>query len=522
MTYLDQYTDFINDKRSFFSEVKSTAEANTKVDEKNYNFLANNKKLIEQEFNNLFSYLQKQEEKRQEFWLYCYYCCEMMLAYYEAYGNSAKIKEYSRLKIQISQRCETRELPNKKAPNNSFIKMMGKRIGEDLVDLVETPLHISKIRAKIGFINIWRIYWIFLRLTLKQSLLLAKDTHLIDKLSQLLGRKIDVDNIIKVMEAPADIFRVLSVGLFAARFILIAGTVLKHTFAPSKMEKDMPMSERFFGNLWDKFPDLANEIWGLVNLATNFPEIVHLSAGAAGGITIAFLCFDVGLIMFRRHLAEKDYLTKKSQYLTEITYFQNVLARTTDPDERLKLEEQIKVTQALLTEHEITWKAKNATYLFNATAAMLLVAGFSASMALSILFSTVVFASAILVIASYAVCTFGVAMYMSADSFGKYREKSLRLEQAKLENQNIQGALAEYQAARKEFIFTVVENALVPGFLIASLAICPPAAVVFMAAYLLTKLIISVLQHNATNRQQPQPAIAVEEEPRDNSCLCFG
>jgi hypothetical protein len=526
MTYNARYADFINDKHNFFSEVNSIAEANAKVDEKKYTFLSDNKTLIEQEFMLLYSYLQEQEDKRQEFWLYCYYCCEMLLAYYEAYGNSAKIKEYTRLKVQITQRCEAPVLPSKKTANDSFIKMLGKKLADDVSDLVQTPLHISKIRSKIGFLNIWRIYWIFLRLTLKQSFLLARDTHLIDKLGDLLGRKIDVDGIISVMDAPADICRVLSVGLFAARFILNAGMVLKHTLVPSKQEKDKPMAQRFVGEIKVRLPDLVNEVWGLVNFCCNFPEFFHLSSAAAGGITIAFLCMDVGIIMYRRHFAEKDYLTKKSQFLSELAYYQTQLSSTDDPTERLKLEEQYKLTMGLLTELEITWKGKNAAYLFNATAAMLLVAGFSASMAIGILFSSVVIASTILVIASYAVCLFGVAMYMSADAFGRYREKTARLEQAKLENQNIKGILAEQQAARREFIFTIVENAIVPGFLLATLAVCPPAGAVFAAMYLLYKLCDSYFTHRANNKRQLSKnpvadSLPEEAEPPANNSACF-
>ena len=58
MTYTDEFKEFIDTKIGFFREVKNTADAEQFAKDQTYRFLANNKKLIEQEFNQLFSVLQ--------------------------------------------------------------------------------------------------------------------------------------------------------------------------------------------------------------------------------------------------------------------------------------------------------------------------------------------------------------------------------------------------------------------------------------------------------------------------------
>ncbi len=94
MVYSARYKSFSKDKQSFFSDVHTADDAKGRANEKDYRFLADNRLLIEQEFNQLFACLKKQGTDRQDFWLYCYYCCIMLQNYYAAYDKKNKAQEY--------------------------------------------------------------------------------------------------------------------------------------------------------------------------------------------------------------------------------------------------------------------------------------------------------------------------------------------------------------------------------------------------------------------------------------------
>jgi hypothetical protein len=76
------------------------------------------------------------------------------------------------------------------------------------------------------------------------------------------------------------------------------------------------------------------------------------------------------------------------------------------------------------------------------------------------------------------------AMYLSVDAYSSFREKELRLEAAKLTGKYLEAAQKEYEAARKDFIFTLTKNILLPSFMITAYAICWPAAMAFTVLYL--------------------------------------
>lgn len=85
-------------------------------------------------------------------------------------------------------------------------------------------------------------------------------------------------------------------------------------------------------------------------------------------------------------------------------------------------------------------------------------------------------------------------MYLSSDAFSKYQEKSLRLEQAKDGDYAV--ALKEYEAARNDFIFTMVKNTVMPTLLIATYAICWPAAIALTVLYVGYEIYHAYDQHN--------------------------
>lgn len=493
MAYSALYKDFADDKKAFFTTIHTTAAAREKASTHDYGFIATNKMLIEQEFNQLFASLKEDGNYNEGFWLYCYYCCVMLQNYHEAYGQSSKVEEYKKLREKLHQRCKQGSFPREPINDDSFLRALGKKIGQDLGDLVTTPKKISKLREKVGVSNLNRIYWFFCRTTLKNSFLLARDLQWMDKLGNMLGKEIDVDGIIKTLEAPNDILRFLSVGFFAIRFIMNAGMLLKHTIAPSAQEKALNWKQRFSNELVKRHADFLNDlVWGTVNCLTNYNEVFHISAPVAGWVVAGFLIFDVCLILWRRQLAEREYLTKKSQYRSELQYYQDQLKSPLGLsfESQRQFEEHCRLLNDQLTQLEISWRTKNSTYLFNASAALLLMAGFSASMLLT---------PPVMVLGCYIVCTFAVAMYLSDGAYSKYKEKSLLLEQAQVDSKDTKIALQAYQTARNEFIVTLAKNAIMPTLLIATFAICWQAALVLAAVYIGYELYNSYNKH-AQNR----------------------
>lgn len=508
MTYAAQYNDFIKDKRSFFSTPHTTQEIFESVSQKDHKFLSVNKALIEQEFNLLFASLKKQAEVQDKFWFYCYYCCTMLRAYNQNYANYAKVEEYERLMRQIKLRCEQDVVAKKRRLyKESFIEMLANKLASDLADMADAFLHVTKMRSRVGLYNVYRIYWTFCRLTLTSAFALARDSHLIDELNRLLGTQVDADKIIKTLEAPNNILRAFSVGFFAARFIMNAGMLLKHTLAPSKNESSKSMLERFSSELWKRHPDFLNDlVWGSVNGLSNYAEVFHISAPVAGWLTAGFLVFDVCLLLYRRKLLQDEFWLKQAQLRDELRYWQDLLDK--DPT-TADAHAHCKLILDQLTELEITWTGTSATYFFNVAAAGLLATGFTLSMLLTGGF----------VVASYAICMVGVAMYLSADAFGRYREASLRLGQAEIDNVDTKAILADYEKVRDDFIYTMVKQIIFPGLLVATLAICWEAALVMTAVYMLYELWRSYQKHSDSS-PGPLPVFRPEdEEPLYNADL---
>ncbi|CEK12243.1 hypothetical protein [Legionella hackeliae] len=470
-----------------------------------YGFLATNKLLIEQEFSQQFATLKHRGLDSNEFHFYCYYCCTMLKLYYEIYEQEAKVKDYNELLAELNTFCLDGKIPKAAINLDGFFTKIGKQIAADLTELINTPKKLSKIRDKVALSNLNRIYWYFCRTTIKNTLILARDLKWLEKLGNVLGKEVNVDDIVHTLETPNGVLRFLSVGFFAVRFIMNAGMLLKHVLKPSPKEKQLDWTKRFTNEMYKRHATFLNDIvWGTVNCLTNYNEAFGISAPVAGWVVAGFMFFDVCLILWRRHLEEKEYLTKRSQYVNELEDLTSRLLGELSLDERKKLDLHYIVTKEQLDRLELSWKATSATYLFNATAAFLLMAGFSASM---------LFTPAVAVLGCYMLCTFAVAMYLSDGAYKEYKEKSLWLEHAQLLNKGEMAAYKEYKTARVDFILTLAKNAIMPTLFITTLAICWQAALVLAIAYVGTEIYRSYSKHT-----EEQKKVAEQEYPALTPC----
>lgn len=518
MGYAEQNAAFLDDKNKFFAQLRTEKAVETKIKvtdellkEKEYVFLLQNQITLESEFVHMFAVLKKSKDENNEaFWMYCYYSASLLEAFYNAYEQASKKEEYSKLKQQIKNRLLNIK-QEEKAAEESFIQSLENSFVNSFSNLARIPFHVSILRDYAAYSNLCRVYWVFCRLTLVTGFAFAENLHLFDKLDAVLGTHTDVNKIIQTLQAPNGVLNYFSVGLFLIRFVIDGGMLLKHTFFPSPEEKKSKDSalERFKYELYKRHCNFTNDlVWATVNFLTNFNQLTGLSGPAAGALTVVFLGFDMCMFIYKLHLAKQEYKVKEAQYLEEL---KNLEFLTLSPDERDAHEKQLKDQ---LAELEISWKTKQSTFYFAASAAALLTIGFSTAL---------IFSPPGIILASFFMGTFAVAMYLSIGAYSKYTEKSLRLDQANLPVDRSL-AIKEYEAARNDFIFTLVKNTVMPTLLIATFAVCWPAAIALTVVYLGYEIFHSYGQHNSSKEvaqlalDSPKADVEIEEE---NCCFSF-
>ncbi|PJE07473.1 MULTISPECIES: hypothetical protein [Legionella] len=520
MAFEGYFADFANDKRQFFAEVKTLDDARKRAESHDYGFLAPNEKLLKKEYELLWGRLQKGDIDHDAFWLYAYYCCIMLQNYHRAYGQDGKAEEFLKLRIDIKERLEFKKSGKTKHPkqtksdqktdNESFFEYLGKRISNGLIDLLRAPTKVSTIRDWVSALNVERIYWFFCRTTITKSLLLARELEILDRIGSVFSN-IDVDNVVSILESPNPVLRVCSVAFFALRFIFNGAMLTKHAYGSEK-EKDYDWELRLYDELYKRHPVLVNDlVWGIVNFITNYNWLTGIPDPTAGWIVAGFLFFDFCWLIWQRHLAEKEFLAKREQLISDRNFYNDLLINFVDEKGEPLTEEKtkeiglhIKLLNDEIEQLEISWSAESSYFWFNCAAALLLAVGFSASM---------VFTAPVIAILCYAICTFGVAMYLSAGSYKNFEEKRLQA----IHDPNNNEAIIAYNAARNEFIFTMLKNVFLPTLFIATFAICWQAAVVLTAVYLAYQLYSAYNSYEEKHKQQVEvgaenPVIEFNEE----------
>ncbi|KTD21758.1 hypothetical protein [Legionella londiniensis] len=450
------YSDFLADKSRFFSEVKTKNGAEDYAKTHRYDFLLNNRHLIEQEFHDLFTSLNREQQKSKEFILYCYYCALLLKTFYDAYDKADKVKQYEAYCVELYEWLENEKLRHK--VSESYWQRLQKNIEESLNDLISLPQHASNIRGMIGLMNITRLQIAFSRITIQQLLLTAQQLQWIDKLNDLLKIKLDVDKMVGVLNQGNGILNALSVGLFAARFLINGAMLLKHTVFASKKERETSgFSARFKAELSKRDLDSLSDLtWACVNLVTNYAGFFRIPAAAANGILIAFLVFDISILLIRQNRAEQAYLEKKAQYLAELSQLGE------------GQENQRKWIQAQLDELELNWQVTSSKFNFEIAAAALLMGSFSAAMLLS-------FPAALPV--SFFFCVVAFAMYATSNEYAQYCKASLQYRNRELAGDDSKDVLGELHKARLNFALAMAKNTIMPLLIMGTFAVCWQAAV---------------------------------------------
>jgi hypothetical protein len=465
-----------------------------------HNEILDNARLIDDEVATLYTVLRqntalikKQNDLTHVYFLY--FCVQNMKTFYETYQNDNKKNHYTGLEAEIKSWLLNEFNAKNLEKNIRFLKWFSQLSKAKFLDILRTPLRTTKIREKISHTNLYRIYWVFCHLMVKQSMLLAKDLNIIAKLDAIFGSHTDVDGFLAILDKPNNILNVLSVGFYATRLIINLAMLAKHAIGNSKNERDSDFAKRLAFE-WNKRKyDIANDVvWGSINLITNYYQLFNIPLTTANWIVAGVLVFDVVLLQLRRQSARKEYLANKEKYIKQIkqleTQFLNQVMTDTNQNQ------QLMILRAQLSALEDNWKVTNSTYWFNMAAASCLLTGFSAALLLS---------NPVLVLLCFSVGTFGCAMYASDGEYAKYKKALIDLENAKARGANpreLKNASNNLKHAKQELIVTLVENTLVPLLILTTFAVCWQAGIALVAVFAAYKLISAFI-----NQKAPEPSV---------------
>lgn len=520
---------FLEAKQKFFSSVFKDKISNPKevtvferekflksLDEEVDSFVQNNKmgeyvayrECSAEEINSLFESLKKSDHDSEQFWFVCYGWC-LLLAY--CYGKKLKkiggnegehaeyiydkpeaVSAYEGYCEQIKAYLKTGSFPSK----HWKTRLLDKIKSDWDVLMLE---HSTPLKNRVGFMNLYRLVFVFARFTVTQMMLLAKELKWIEKVERLWKVRIDVDKIVKRIAKPTAVFNALSISFFAARFIINTGIVLKHALFekkdPSLTEEQRSLNRQAE---YQRFCTMLNDaVWFTINGLCNYRQLFGIAAPLANWLTAGFLAFDVALLVFRHfYVARNEYLLKKSLYMAEFDRLNNPQQQGVNSSIDVAKQRQMLLNQ--MVELDNNWKAANFTCAINITAASVLLCSFSAAL---------IFSGPIAFVVSGVFCSIGLALYLSAESGGVWKKAALDLKQFdelnKEDKTGREDLVHNLERARRQFFINLVKHTVIPLIIVATLATNLAAGLLVVAAYMLWEYLPSFdLSKKNTNSGQ--------------------
>lgn len=445
---------FVQDKRAFFQnpivvdDMRLVRERFNGGDiQEKFKFLSDNRGTIEHEFNELHACL-KRKGGDDRYWSFCYYTSFMLQTYYETYApeKASKYKE-------ACEALERRFMESSEQEQPSFVKMLN----NDLNDVLSTPTSVAKLRKLVGELNMQRLSTRFSLLTLKQFLLLAEQW-------QMLSASINL----AILDAPLGVYNALSVALCGIRLLLDLGTLVKHTYFPVDGEDELSKSERAWVEIQAHYYHLLNDsIWSTVNALCNYGSYFHVAAPVATLLMVGFTVFDIVWLGVVLNRIDADYEYQRKERKAYI--------RTLDLGSPERLMED-----DLLIQLELHAERDRCEFVFYLVAACLLECGFLAAFIL---------APPALMPMCLLMCNAAIAMYLSGDKYGVYREKCLGLA-GQVDPET--GQHVEYNTATQQEVDkawadvqgTWIKNAVMPFILLGTFTLNVPAAIALTLAYI--------------------------------------
>lgn len=450
-------------------------------------YVAQHRALIEQEFNDLYAVLERNGHYAEEFWLYCYSMCFDLENYYldDAYPDPVKAARYHQLRKHLEYRCEHGTFQNNENP-----PAIARTIGQQLHETIKDLQHTAAIRGWIGLINLYRILFVFSRLAVKYSLIMAEQLKWLEQLSHSVGHTFDFNILIATINAPTALMNVLGVAVFEVRLCIIVGEILKHVwFGATEKETSRLKSERLKQEIIERGLDIYNDLaWSIVNTLCNYG---YLADSIALQLTVVFLLLDALVILCHFRIAHQAYLLKKGQYDNDIKFYREQNTFSPQHIELLNLQRR---------QLDIEWGATRAKLLFQLSGAFLLMGGFSA---------TLFFSSPAVAMVGFITCTVAVAMFLSSGEFHGYIKACL-IESDRQPTDDLNPIpAASVGDVRFVFYKAMAKNTVMPLVMVTAFTLYWPGALLLAAGYLFNENRGASL---LATRQMPPTSLEAEKE----------
>ncbi|MCC5792806.1 MAG: hypothetical protein JJT82_09410 [Legionellaceae bacterium] len=492
---------FSQDKQAFLAQKKKYTfdEVKTRAKQKLHSFLLEHLFELQQEFNTLYQTLQQHKEQRLNFLCYAQYCALLLEQYHRQYGQEAKARE---LKKKVNHLQELIDNLDNQAPltqigqakEKSFFQKLAALIGAGLDDAQNTLRQASNARSKVVLINMLRMMYMVARMAWMNFLVVLNNHHLLERLSEFFKQDLSLDVLQKRLNSIQSVANILSVALFLMRAAINSAMLLKHVFFPSDGEEKSTHWQRLVFELNKRHGDLLNDVvWAGINLITNFPMILALNFPAIIAITVAFMLFDLGLILWLWHREAAQFQNKIEQFSLQIAQLTGL--ESLDETQTFELNILMQQQRLLMIDNQ----AMQAKWQINAAAATLLAGSFASAFLMAVPIATV----ACLLLAAVA-----VSLYLSAGHYAEMVKKKEQYQLAKLEGNTEPQALAEYRQAQQSFALNLLKFSLAPALIMGTMVVCWQAALAVTLAYGAWQLIQALSTSAPVEEDSQTPSVS--------------
>lgn len=497
-------------------------------------FLEEKKKL-----DNLDSSVQKDAENsfyEQEIraWYYCYACCKFLEAERERYHENPKHREviaYQKraqdikkiIQGKLESYCGRKNVwhPDNKLDENieanfneqeqyqgeklavtlrpaNVVYQTLKELVEDIrktlrktwEDLKDAPLTATK--NWISLFNMYRIFWVFLRVTTTSLLHFLREIRVFDAIKQLFNKTVNEKLWIARMERGNILTNFLSVGYYAVRFSMNIAMIIKHTWLVDKSIKDEVNSswyKRLMAELHKRHNQMLNDgLWGVVNGLTNYAWFFNFSSWFVNYLTIAFLVVDFMLVL-------------EGYFVVTRKKFKDSLARLSLKENQTPIDQ---LFQLQIDDLKRQWNASFGAMIYQSVAAAIFVGAFTAAC---------FFGTPLMGFVLFGSCVFAIAMYLTSDIANNLFKSILdyrAIGSDKANEEKKENAKKVIRANTKDLLLSILERTLLPIAAIALVVVCWQAAAIALAAYITYKLLMWHKDNHPKNIIEDKPVAPVE------------
>jgi hypothetical protein len=377
-----------------------------------------------------------------------------------------------------------------KAANDDFaresywtrIKNYFKSLQESFYKFLE--FHPSSFLGLIGVLNLYRLSYIFSRLSWKTLWLYFKSIEWLSLHDRLYGYFINI----AMMDYPTPVFHLLSIFTFVARVIVDGLTTARHAILPTLAERGLSLYKRLQIEWNECYTRVMNDGWWiLINGLTNFPQLFNIPVPVASWILAGCLFFDVLFLSYQLH-------HEKLKFKARMVWFEeqlSILDNNYDGQETTELT----MMRETLTKNKQSYTMmfnlmlKQSEYMLAGVRAM-----FGVYIGATLLFITSV--SLVLTLSSplvmplgFFACVFAVAGVLSGGKFGALISARLaRSKNSGEESQDISDIRhAKVNDAWESFGLTFAETLIMPMLIIGLFTIHWPSAIALAVLYVAAK-----------------------------------